>query len=171
MFLRLVADSFRRRPRHKLLTGAALALGMAVATAALSVSLDVGDRLSHEFRSLGANLASHPASRHPAPRNRRRRLPPGKLRRLSPRIRPPQNQNRLLAQQHHRFQPDSRGPHRVFHSASFSRIRNFYPAFVDWRCSTHRIVVESLSSAPRRSGICHRSATDQPVVAHRGLLV
>jgi putative ABC transport system permease protein len=56
MFLRLVADSIRRRPRHKLLTGAALALGMAVATAALSVSLDVGDRLSHEFRSLGANL-------------------------------------------------------------------------------------------------------------------
>jgi putative ABC transport system permease protein len=56
MFLRLVADSFSRRPRHKLLTGAALALGMAVATAAISVSLDVGDRLAREFRSLGANL-------------------------------------------------------------------------------------------------------------------
>jgi putative ABC transport system permease protein len=60
MFLRLVADSFSRRPRHKLLTGAALALGMAVATAALSVSLDVGDRLAHEFRSLGANLVVTP---------------------------------------------------------------------------------------------------------------
>jgi putative ABC transport system permease protein len=60
MFLRLVADSFSRRPRHKLLTGAALALGMAVATAALSVSLDVGDRLAHEFRSLGANLLVTP---------------------------------------------------------------------------------------------------------------
>src|SRR5271154_1201519 len=60
MFLRLVADSFRRRPRHKLLTGAALALGMAVATASLSVSLDVGDRLSQEFRSLGANLLVTP---------------------------------------------------------------------------------------------------------------
>jgi putative ABC transport system permease protein len=56
MFLRLVADSFRRRPRHKLLTGAVLALGMAVATASLSVSLDVGDRLASEFRGLGANL-------------------------------------------------------------------------------------------------------------------
>src|SRR3974390_3220854 len=56
MFLRLVADSFTRRPRRKLLTMAALALGMAVATAALSVSLDVGDRLAREFRSLGANL-------------------------------------------------------------------------------------------------------------------
>jgi len=60
MFLRLVADSFSRRRRHKLLTGAALALGMAVATAALSVSLDVGDRLAREFRSLGANLLVTP---------------------------------------------------------------------------------------------------------------
>src|SRR5262249_49166920 len=60
MFLRLVADSFSRRPRHKLLTGAALALGMSVATAALSVSLDVGDRLAREFRSLGANLLVTP---------------------------------------------------------------------------------------------------------------
>ena len=60
MFLRLVADSFARRPRRKLLTGAALALGMAVVTAALSVSLDVGDRLAHEFRGLGANLVVTP---------------------------------------------------------------------------------------------------------------
>ncbi len=60
MFLRLVADSFGRRPRHKLLTGAALALGMAVATATLSVALDVGDRLAKEFRSLGANLMVTP---------------------------------------------------------------------------------------------------------------
>src|SRR5208283_4739388 len=35
-------------------------LGMAVATAALSVSLDVGDRLAQEFRSLGANLLVTP---------------------------------------------------------------------------------------------------------------
>lgn len=60
MFFRLVSDSFTRRPRRKLLTGAALALGMAVATAALSVSLDVGDRLAREFRSLGANLLVTP---------------------------------------------------------------------------------------------------------------
>src|SRR5262249_32145572 len=60
MFLRLISDSFTRRPRRKLLTGAALALGMAVATAALSVSLDVGDRLAREFRSLGANLLVTP---------------------------------------------------------------------------------------------------------------
>jgi len=60
MFLRLVADSFARRPRRKLLTAAALSLGMAVATAAFSVSLDVGDRLAKEFRSLGANLVVTP---------------------------------------------------------------------------------------------------------------
>lgn len=62
MFLRLVADSFGRRPRRKLLTGAALALGMAVVTAAFSVTLDVGDRLAHEFRALGANLLVTPQS-------------------------------------------------------------------------------------------------------------
>jgi putative ABC transport system permease protein len=39
---------------------AALAMGMAVATAALTVSLDVGDRLAREFRSLGANLLVTP---------------------------------------------------------------------------------------------------------------
>jgi putative ABC transport system permease protein len=60
MFLRLIADNFTRRPRRKFLTAAALSLGMAVATAALSVSLDVGDRLSEEFRSLGANLVITP---------------------------------------------------------------------------------------------------------------
>lgn len=60
MFFRLVADSFGRRPRHKMLTGAALALGMGVATATLSVALDVGDRMAKEFRSLGANLVVTP---------------------------------------------------------------------------------------------------------------
>src|SRR5499425_1985245 len=62
MFIRLVTDSFMRRPRHKLLTGSALALGMALVTAALSVALDVGDRLAREFRSLGANLVVTPAA-------------------------------------------------------------------------------------------------------------
>jgi putative ABC transport system permease protein len=60
MFLRLVADSFTRRPRRKILSMAALAMGMAVATAVLSVSLDIGDRLAAEFRSLGANLLVTP---------------------------------------------------------------------------------------------------------------
>jgi len=62
MFLRIVSDSFKRKPSRKLLTAAALALGMAVATATLEVALDVGDRLAREFRSLGANLLVTPTS-------------------------------------------------------------------------------------------------------------
>ena len=62
MFLRIVAESFARNPRRKALTGTALVLGMAVATATLSVALDVGDRLAREFRSLGANLLVTPQS-------------------------------------------------------------------------------------------------------------
>ena len=62
MFLRIVSDSFTRKPRRKMLTAVALALGMAVATATLEVALDVGDRLEREFRSLGANLLVTPAS-------------------------------------------------------------------------------------------------------------
>jgi len=60
MFARLITGSITRRPRRKLLTIAALALGMAVVTAALSVALDVGDRLAAEFTSLGANLVVTP---------------------------------------------------------------------------------------------------------------
>jgi putative ABC transport system permease protein len=60
MFLRIVGESFARNPLRKWLAAAALVLGMAVTTAALTVALDVGDRLSHEFRSLGANLIVTP---------------------------------------------------------------------------------------------------------------
>jgi putative ABC transport system permease protein len=62
MFFRIVSDSFKRKPRRKVLEAAALALGMAVASATLEVALDVGDRLAREFRSLGANLLVTPAS-------------------------------------------------------------------------------------------------------------
>jgi putative ABC transport system permease protein len=62
MFARLVAESFVRDPRRKMLTAAALVVGMAVATATLTVALEVGDRLAREFRSLGANLLVTPQS-------------------------------------------------------------------------------------------------------------
>src|SRR6266849_6208318 len=62
MFARLVGESFARNPRRKVLTAAALVLGMAVATATFTVALDVGDRLAREFRSLGANLLVTPMS-------------------------------------------------------------------------------------------------------------
>jgi putative ABC transport system permease protein len=60
VFARLITDSFKRQPRRKLLTTVALALGTAIATATLTVALDVGDRLAREFRSLGANLLVTP---------------------------------------------------------------------------------------------------------------
>src|ERR1700721_2152967 len=60
MLARLVRESFTRNPRRKLLTGAALVVGMAVATATLTIALEVGDRLAHEFRSFGANLLVPP---------------------------------------------------------------------------------------------------------------
>jgi putative ABC transport system permease protein len=60
MFIRILKDSFARQSRRKLLTAATLALGTAIATATLSVALDVGDRLAREFRSLGANLLVTP---------------------------------------------------------------------------------------------------------------
>jgi putative ABC transport system permease protein len=62
MFARLVRESFVRNPRRKVLTAAALVVGMAVATATLTVALEVGDRLAREFRSLGANLIVTPIS-------------------------------------------------------------------------------------------------------------
>jgi putative ABC transport system permease protein len=60
VFLRVMARSFAESPRRKILAGAALATGIAVATATLSVVLDVQDRLAREFRSLGANLVVTP---------------------------------------------------------------------------------------------------------------
>ena len=62
MFARLLGESFARNPRRKVLTAAALVIGMAVATATLTTALEVGDRLAREFRSLGANLLVTPES-------------------------------------------------------------------------------------------------------------
>src|ERR1700732_4978672 len=62
MFGRLVKESFVRNPRRKILTAAALVVGMAVATSTLTIALEVGDRLGREFRSLGANLLVRPQS-------------------------------------------------------------------------------------------------------------
>jgi putative ABC transport system permease protein len=62
MFIRLLRESIARNPRRKLLTASALLLGMAVATATFTVAVDVGDQLSREFRSLGANLLVTPQS-------------------------------------------------------------------------------------------------------------
>jgi len=60
MFARLVYESFRRQKRRKLLAGIAIALGVAVATAMIAVAMDIGDKMSRELRSYGANLLITP---------------------------------------------------------------------------------------------------------------
>ena len=60
MFGRLVFESFRRQRRRKLLAGVAIALGVTVATAMIAVATNIGDKISHELRSYGANLLITP---------------------------------------------------------------------------------------------------------------
>jgi putative ABC transport system permease protein len=61
MFTRLVFESFRRQKRRKLLAGAAVTLGVAVTTAMIGVATDIGDKISRELRTYGANLIVTPA--------------------------------------------------------------------------------------------------------------
>lgn len=60
MFLRLVYQSFRRQRRRKLLAGIAITLGVAVATAMIAVAADIGDKISRELRTFGANIVVYP---------------------------------------------------------------------------------------------------------------
>jgi putative ABC transport system permease protein len=60
MFARLVYESFRRQTRPKLLAGVAITLGVAVATAMIAVATDIGDKISRELRTYGANLLVTP---------------------------------------------------------------------------------------------------------------
>jgi putative ABC transport system permease protein len=60
MFIRLVYESFRRQKRRKLLAGVAIMLGVCVATAMIAVATDIGDKMSRELRSYGANLLVTP---------------------------------------------------------------------------------------------------------------
>jgi putative ABC transport system permease protein len=60
MFVRLVYESFRRQRRRKLLAGVAITLGVGVATAMIAVATDIGDKISRELRSYGANLVVTP---------------------------------------------------------------------------------------------------------------
>ena len=60
MFARLVYESFRRQKRRKLLAGVAITLGVAVATAMIAVATDIGDKISRELRTYGANLLVTP---------------------------------------------------------------------------------------------------------------
>lgn len=60
MFLRILRDSFFRQKRRKAVVLAAVALGTAAAAALGDIALDVGDKMSGELKSFGANLALLP---------------------------------------------------------------------------------------------------------------
>ena len=60
MFARLVYESFRRQKRRKFLAGAAITLGVTVATAMIAVATDIGDKINRELRTIGANLLVTP---------------------------------------------------------------------------------------------------------------
>lgn len=60
MFSRLVYESFRRQTRRKVLVAAAITLGAAVSTAMIAIATDIGDKISRELRSYGANIVVTP---------------------------------------------------------------------------------------------------------------
>ena len=62
MIFRIVWESLARRRRRKLLSICAVALGIAVTAAVATLALDVGDKVSRELRSFGANLSVTPAA-------------------------------------------------------------------------------------------------------------
>ena len=62
MIFRIVWESLARRRRRKLLSVFAVALGIAVTAAVATLALDVGDKVSRELRSFGANLSVTPAA-------------------------------------------------------------------------------------------------------------
>jgi putative ABC transport system permease protein len=62
MLYRIVLESLARRRRRKLLSVLAVALGITVTAAVATMALDVGDKVSRELRSFGANLAVTPAA-------------------------------------------------------------------------------------------------------------
>jgi putative ABC transport system permease protein len=62
MLIRILRGSLMRRKRRKLLSLLAVTLGVAVATAVATISLDVGDKVNRELRSFGANISVTPAA-------------------------------------------------------------------------------------------------------------
>jgi putative ABC transport system permease protein len=60
MFVRLVYESFRRQKRRRVLAGAAITLGVTVATAMIAVATDICDKINRELRTIGANLIVTP---------------------------------------------------------------------------------------------------------------
>ena len=61
MFYRLLIGSLLRRGKRKLLAALAVWIGVTLVVALLALSLDVGDKMNRELRSLGANIKLEPA--------------------------------------------------------------------------------------------------------------
>jgi len=62
MLVRILLESLARRRRRKVLSASAVALGIAAAATVGILSLDIGDKVSRELRSFGANLSVTPAA-------------------------------------------------------------------------------------------------------------
>ncbi|HEV2380031.1 MAG TPA: FtsX-like permease family protein [Terriglobia bacterium] len=62
MLARIITRSLVRRRRRKLLSLAAIALGITAATVVATLALDVGDQVNRELRSFGANITVTPAA-------------------------------------------------------------------------------------------------------------
>ncbi|MBZ5561358.1 MAG: ABC transporter permease [Acidobacteriia bacterium] len=62
MLARILLESLTRRRRRRLLGLLAIALGIAVAAAVGTLAVDVGDKVSRELRSFGANISVRPAA-------------------------------------------------------------------------------------------------------------
>ena len=60
MFIRILRDSLFRQRRRKAIVLCAVALGTAAAAALADIALDVGDKMSRELKSFGANLVVLP---------------------------------------------------------------------------------------------------------------
>jgi putative ABC transport system permease protein len=60
MFLRVLGDALARQKRRKAIVLVAVVLGTAAASAPADIALGVGDRMSRELKSFGANLVVVP---------------------------------------------------------------------------------------------------------------
>ncbi len=60
MFLRLLAESFRRQKRRKALAAVAILLGTTAVTAMLALATTIGDRIHRELAVYGANIIVTP---------------------------------------------------------------------------------------------------------------
>jgi putative ABC transport system permease protein len=60
VFLRILGDALWRRKRRKVIVLAAITLGTAAASSLADMALDIGDQMSRELKSFGANLVVLP---------------------------------------------------------------------------------------------------------------